>query len=105
MLPSHPGAARIEPLIRPTPGRYTGGVPTDFQYKPNKGVDHSHIQESHKASNSKVHNRRLAHCIHKRENYEQWRNDLSGILIYFGHVLRPNKPLQDMISSNYFSVG
>jgi hypothetical protein len=39
------------------------------------------------------------------KNNEQQKSDLSGIIVCFAYVLRRTKPLKDMISSNYFSVG
>jgi hypothetical protein len=47
----------------------------------------------------------FAYFIHATENGGQRRNDLSIILICFGHVLRRTKALKKVVFRNYFSVG
>jgi hypothetical protein len=82
----------------------SGGVPTDFQYTPRKMVDHSQIQPSIKESYSKLHGRKVTNYIRTIEKCQQRSNDLSVILICFGHVLRQTKPLKKVIYQDYFFV-
>jgi hypothetical protein len=60
-------------------------------------VHRSQSQWSHQASNSKLHGTKVTHYIHTIKSCEQWRNDLSVILICFGHVLGRAKPLKEVI--------
>jgi hypothetical protein len=82
----------------------TGHGFSNGQYTPKYTLDHFEIAWNAQASDSNLHNANLTHSIHTLENCEQPRNDLSVILICFGHVLRRTKPLKDAVSQNCFSV-
>jgi hypothetical protein len=84
---------------------HAGPVGRHFQYTPNGRAGRSQIQRIPKESNSKLHGTIVAHSIHTIQNCEQRRNELSGTLICYGHVLRCTKALKKVIFRNYFCVG
>jgi hypothetical protein len=91
--------ASARAFIRPRPllWNIAGPVRRNLQYTYNKTVDSSQCKSSNRASNSKLHSTIIANYIHTIESCEQPRNDLSGTLICFGHVLRRTKPLKAAI--------
>jgi hypothetical protein len=67
---------------------------SNYRYMSRRIVNRSQIQPNHQASDAILHSTNLEHSIQTIKNCEQRRNDLSVILICFGHVLRRAKPLK-----------
>jgi hypothetical protein len=82
-----------------------GPVFSNCQYTLIKTADRPQIQRSPHAFDAILHDINMDHSIQTIQNCEQQRNDLSVVLICFGHVLRRTKPLKVAILWNYFCVG